>query len=456
MKLRSSYVCQQCSYETPSWYGKCPNCEAWNSLVETVKDVGRQSVNASARQQVGQAKLQRLSDVKHIEKNRLKTGYEEFDRVVGGGIVPGSVTLLAGDPGIGKSTLLLHVLGKIGGIYVSGEESPEQIKLRAKRLGIDGTNIQIVAETTVESIVGAFSENQIAASLSSDSGQARMTTTPRNDNALVIVDSIQTLSSSDLDGMPGSVGQIRHSAEVLVQHAKAKGLPMIIIGHVTKEGTIAGPKVLEHMVDTVLYLEGERFVSARILRTLKNRFGAVEEVGIFDMGEEGLKEIANPSALFLQDRVQNVPGSVVTIIMEGTRPMLVEIQALAVASQLAMPRRVANGIDYNRLQLLVAILQKRMSIPLGTFDVFVNVSGGLKIEEPAADLAVCLAILSSFTNKALDPKTAVVGEVGLLGEVRTVAAAERRVAEAKRLGFTTIISPKTAKNLKQAAGMVLV
>ena len=421
-------------------------------MVETVKE---QAVSGqrSAVSQRGTQKPQKLSEVRHIEKNRLKSGYGEFDRVVGGGIVPGSVTLLAGDPGIGKSTLLLHVLAKIGGLYVSGEESAEQIKLRAKRLGIGGENISILAETNVEGIVQAIdtlchSREGGNPENTKDGSPIRSGMTEGQD--LVVVDSIQTLSSGDLDGMAGSVGQIRHCTELLIATAKSQGTPVIIIGHVTKEGAIAGPKVLEHMVDTVLYLEGERFANARILRTLKNRFGAVEEVGIFEMGEGGLKEVANPSALFLQDRVKNVPGSVVTVIMEGTRPMLVEIQALVVPSQLAMPRRVANGIDYNRLQLLVAILQKRLSVPLGTFDVFVNVSGGMKIEEPAADLAVAMAMISSFKNKAVDPKAAVFGELGLLGEVRRVAAEERRTKEAKRLGFSTVISPATVRNLKQA------
>ena len=294
-----------------------------------------------------------------------------------------------------------------------------------------GENITILAETSAENIAGTLSSL-------SDLG------------TLVIIDSIQTLVSSDLDGMAGSVGQIRHCAEILVSAAKSKGVPVIIIGHVTKEGTIAGPKVLEHMVDTVLYLEGERFANARILRTLKNRFGAVEEVGIFEMVEKGLKEIDNPSALFLQDRVKNVAGSVVTVIMEGTRPMLVEIQALTVSSQLAMPRRVGNGVNYNRLQLLIAILQKRLNLPLGTFDVFVNVSGGIKIEEPAVDLAIVMAILSSFKNKPLDSKVAVFGEVGLLGEVRRIGSEERRVKEAKRLGFTTVMSPASVHSVRQA------
>ena len=454
MKLRSSFVCQQCGYESPSWMGKCPSCASWNSLIETVKESQIRNSKFEIRKGTT-AKPQKLSEVKHIEKNRLKSGYGEFDRVVGGGIVPGSVTLLAGDPGIGKSTLVLHVLARIGGLYVSGEESAEQVKLRAKRLGIDGENISVLAETNVEGII-----NVIPAEAGIQGQRLDPRVKPEDDNIkrpgmtmvpLVIIDSIQTLSSSDLDGMAGSVGQIRRSAELLIAAAKSHGIPILIVGHVTKEGAIAGPKVLEHMVDTVLYLEGERFANARILRTLKNRFGAVEEVGIFEMGDGGLLEITNPSALFLQDRVTNVPGSVVTVIMEGTRPMLVEIQALVVPSQLAIPRRVGSGIDYNRLQLLVAILQKRLNVPLGTFDIFVNVSGGIKIGEPSADLAVAMAILSSFKNKPVNAKTAVFGELGLLGEVRSIGAEDRRIKEAKRLGFTTVLSPKTVRNLKQAA-----
>jgi len=454
MKLRTSYVCQQCASEFASWFGKCPNCEAWNSLVETVKESASSRGTPLRQGSAGQAKPQKLSEVRHIEKNRLKSGFDEFDRVMGGGIVPGSVTLLAGDPGIGKSTLLLHVIAKCGGLYVSGEESAEQIKLRAKRLGVEGTNISVLSETNVEAIAASLSvipalEPESSRNESGSRVKPGMTQAP-----LVIIDSIQTLSSSDLDGMAGAVGQIRHCAEVLVGVAKSKGIPIIIIGHVTKEGNIAGPKVLEHMVDTVLYLEGERFANARILRTFKNRFGAVEEVGIFEMDEKGLKEITNPSALFLQDRVKNVPGSVVTVVMEGTRPMLVEIQALAVPSQLAMPRRVGNGVDYNRLQLIVAILSKRLSVPLGTFDIFVNVSGGMKIDEPAADLAVAIAILSSFKNIPFNPKAAVFGELGLLGEVRSIGSDERRTKEARRLGFTIVISPQSVHNLLQAAKML--
>jgi DNA repair protein RadA/Sms len=436
MKIRSSFVCQQCGYETPSWYGKCPGCGEWNSLVETAKEKEGQGSRGKG-QGISNSKPVKLSEVKHIEKNRLKSGFGEFDRVMGGGIVPGSVTLLAGDPGIGKSTILLHVIGKTGGLYVSGEESAEQVKLRAKRLGINGENILILSDVVAESIVTQV--NNISTQTS-----------------LVIIDSIQTLSSEELEGMAGSVGQIRHCAEILIAMAKSKAIPLIIIGHVTKEGTIAGPKVLEHMVDTVLYLEGERFANARILRTLKNRFGAIEEVGIFEMREEGLKEIDNPSAIFLADRVIGVAGSVVTVIMEGTRPILVEIQALVVPTQLAIPRRVASGFDYNRLQLLVAILQKRLNLPLGTFDIFINISGGIKISEPAADLAVAIAIISSFKNKPIPDKTVVFGELGLLSEVRRTNSEDHRISEAKRLGFIKMISPQSIHNLKQAVEMLQV
>jgi DNA repair protein RadA/Sms len=437
MKQRSSFICQQCGYESPQWYGKCPGCGEWNTMVETVREISNLKSPSLRQGFGGQAKPQKLSEVKHIEKNRLKSGFGEFDRVVGGGIVPGSVTLLAGDPGIGKSTLLLHILSRIGGLYVSGEESAEQVKLRAKRMGVGGENITILTDNIVENIIGSLEALKL-----------------RSLDSFVVIDSIQTMASDELSGMAGSVGQIRYSAEQFVRLAKTTGIPVIIIGHVTKEGEIAGPKILEHMVDTVLYLEGERYQDARILRTLKNRFGAIEEVGIFEMRENGLIEIANPSEIFLKDRVKNVPGSVITVIMEGSRPLLIEIQALVVPSQLAIPRRVGNGFDYNRLQLLTAVLSKRLGVPLATFDIFVNVSGGLKIAEPAADLAVCLAILSSFRNKPVDPKTAAFGEVGLLGEIRGVGYEERRIKEAKRLGFAIQLTRKTARSLRDIQKLI--
>lgn len=422
MKVHSLFVCQQCGSQTPQWYGRCPNCDAWGSLVETVEETKTQGKGGTCSRGTYQ-KPQKLGDIAHIETKRIKSGIEEFDRVVGGGLVPGSVTLLAGDPGIGKSTLLLTVIGAVGGMYVSGEESAEQIKLRSKRLGIDKESVSVLSENALEGITGALDEWGKEKKSASD---------------IVIIDSIQTLASEELTGMAGTVGQIRYCAEQLVSFAKRTGIPVVIVGHVTKEGEIAGPKVLEHMVDTVLYLEGQRYANARILRTLKNRYGAVEEVGIFEMDDRGLKEISNPSEIFLHDRVKNVPGSVVTVILEGSRPLLVEIQALVVSSQLAMPRRVANGIDYNRLQLLVAVLSRRLGIPLGSFDVFVNVSGGLKIMEPGADAAVALAILSAHANKPVPSDIAVFGEVGLLGEIRGVGYEERRKKEAKRLGFNCL------------------
>lgn len=422
MKTKTSFVCQQCGSQTPQWYGRCPNCDAWGSLVETVSETGGKGKDSTGAHGTYQ-KPQKLRDIAHIETKRVKSDIEEFDRVVGGGLVPGSVTLLAGDPGIGKSTLLLTVIGAIGGMYVSGEESAEQIKLRSKRLGIDKESVSVLSENALEGITGALNDWAKEKKSASD---------------IVIIDSIQTLASEELTGMAGTVGQIRYCAEQLVSFAKRTGIPVVIVGHVTKEGEIAGPKVLEHMVDTVLYLEGQRYANARILRTLKNRYGAVEEVGIFEMDDRGLKEISNPSEIFLHDRVKNVPGSVVTVILEGSRPLLVEIQALVVSSQLAMPRRVANGIDYNRLQLLVAVLSRRLGVPLGSFDVFVNVSGGLKIMEPGADAAVALAILSAHANKPIPSDVAVFGEVGLLGEIRGVGYEERRKKEAKRLGFNCL------------------
>ncbi|OGG04225.1 DNA repair protein RadA [Candidatus Gottesmanbacteria bacterium RBG_16_52_11] len=430
MKIKSVFVCQQCGYESPSWYGKCPQCGTWNSLVETVKESGK--APASARTAARQAKPVKLSEVRHIEKSRIKSGFVEFDRVMGGGIVPGSVTLLAGDPGIGKSTMLLHVIARTGGLYVSGEESAEQVKLRAKRLGISGDNISILAETLAEAIAEAIHQPGAG------------------DRGILVVDSVQTLNSEELEGMAGSVGQLRRSTEILVAVAKTTGIPVVIIGHVTKEGAIAGPKVLEHMVDTVLYLEGERYANARILRTLKNRYGAVDEVGLFEMGDGGLKEIENPSEIFLQDRVTDVPGSVVTVVLEGTRPLLIEIQALAVPSPLAVPRRVGSGVDYNRLQVICAIIQKRLGLPISSSDIYVNVSGGIRISEPAADLAIALSIISSYQNRPAPRKAAAFGEIGLLGEVRRTSQEKRRITEARRLGYATLIHSQSAPTLRSA------
>lgn len=391
------------------------------------------------------AQIVKLSQIKNKELVRIKTGIGELDRVLGGGIVPGSVILLAGEPGIGKSTLITQLALKLEGsdpssLYVCGEESPEQIKMRIDRLSIKDSPSLRKGESFLSSEVLFLPETDTDSAIA---GVASLTPKP----VLIIVDSIQTMYTADLTGMAGSVGQIRESAYRWQRLAKEQGLTVILVGHVTKEGAIAGPKVLEHLVDTVLYLEGDKNHQFRILRSQKNRFGSVDEVGVFLMTDKGLTEVTNPSDVFLEERQTNVAGSAVAVVMEGTRPMLVEIQALVIPSQLAIPRRVASGIDMRRLQLLVAVLSKRLKLPLGTYDVYVNVAGGLNLKEPAADLAVCLAIASSFRNKAVGPKTAVFGEVGLLGEVRRVGFASKRIQEAKKLGYSQIISPATSKNL---------
>lgn len=371
---------------------------------------------------------QRLSDVKTTKVERIKTGIGELDGVLGGGIVPGSVILLSGDPGIGKSTLTLQMLSSIGGLYVTGEESSEQVKLRAERLKVKMDKITVFSETNIESIIEAILGN--------------------SDIKFLIIDSIQTLWSEALSGTAGSVGQVRECTLKLLEVAKMQHLPILLIGHVTKEGTIAGPKVLEHIVDTVLYLEGERFQSLRLLRTTKNRFGPVDEVGVFSMEEKGMVEVANPSELFLgAGSVKREAGSVIIATLEGSRPLLVEVQALTVATQIPIPRRVGTGINSNRLQMLIAILQKHLRLPLGNFDVFVNVASGIRVMEPAADLGICLAIISSFKNKPLSAKTVAIGEVGLLGEIRNVIGQERRIKEAKKLGFNNIVSSKNYSSI---------
>jgi len=438
-KSVTHFICQNCGAEFPKWAGKCEQCGEWNTLVETV--VSARSTKHEARNSK-QAQIIKFQDIQNKEVERETTGIGELDRVLGGGLVPGSVVLLAGEPGIGKSTLLTQLAMKLGGktvgsvltvLYVCGEESPEQIKLRIMRL--KRTDL---SERSVLSL--SFLPTTDVDEVISQAGNP----------SLMIVDSIQTMATEDLTGMAGSVGQIRECAYRLLNLAKETGVPVFLVGHVTKEGAIAGPKVLEHLVDTVLYLEGDKHHEFRILRSQKNRFGPVDEVGVFTMSGSGLLEVNNPSDVFLEERQKNVAGSCVAIVMEGTRPVLVEIQALVVPSQLAMPRRVASGIDQRRLQLLVAVLSKRLRLPLATDDVYVNVAGGLNLKEPAADLAVCLAIVSSFKNKAVGAKTAVFGEVGLLGEIRKVSWSEKRIKEAKKLGYSQIISPGTAKDLSTA------
>jgi len=394
-------------------------------MVETAEEVKSQKSKVKSQ---GLVKPQKLSEIKLSKKPRVSSGIGELDRVLGGGIVPGSVVLLAGEPGIGKSTLLLELVAKTGGLYVSGEESLQQIKLRAERLGVKSDDILFLAETNVDVIVATIKQ------LSSK---------------IVVVDSIQTLYTEELSGMAGSVGQVRECANCLLKVAKSNGIPVFLIGHITKEGAIAGPKVLEHMVDTVLYIEGERYGSARMLRATKNRFGPTDEVGVFQMTDKGMEEVTNPSALFLAQKAGKTPGSVVVATLEGTRPLLVEIQALVVSTQLAVPRRISQGVDYSRLQMIVAVLTKMLRLPLGGFDIYVNVTGGLKIEEPAADLGIALAIYSSFKNIALPPKTVCFGELGLLGEIREINQSEKRKKEARRLGFVNIISPQNYSSINQ-------
>lgn len=423
MKSRSSFVCQQCGYKSPTFLGKCPECGAWNSLVETVEKESRGPswTKANRRERSSVVIPLELNTIKTTKVARISTGIGEVDQVLGGGLVPGSVVLLSGDPGIGKSTLTLQIVGKSGGLYVTGEESAEQVKLRAQRLGITSNKIFILPETNIEAIIEA---SETMSSIK-----------------IMIIDSIQTLWSEELSGTAGSVGQVRECTLKLLELAKSKHISIILVGHVTKEGTIAGPKVLEHIVDTVLYLEGERYQYLRLLRTTKNRFGPVDEVGVFSMEEKGMREVNNPSELFLGNDTK-AAGSVVIATLEGSRPLLVEVQALTVSTQMPIPRRVGNGINSNRLQMMVAILQKHLRLPLFQFDIFVNVASGIKVFEPAADLGICLAIVSSFKNQALAAKTVAIGEVGLLGEIRNVIGLERRIKEAKKLGFINIISPQ--------------
>lgn len=433
----TSFVCQECGYETPKFLGKCPECGLWNTLKEF--KVKTEKISSSKSYTNQNTKPLKLSEVIHDEKKRFSTYFSEMDSVLGGGIVPGSVTLLAGDPGVGKSTLLLQVainlsLKKQDVLYISGEESEQQIKLRAVRLtkSLNNNNLFLISLTNTDQIVSLIAE-----------------TKPN----IVIIDSIQTVESENLTGLSGSVGQVRYAAAEFIRAAKGLNIPVILVGHVTKEGMVAGPMVLSHMVDTVLFLEGEKNTGTRILRSLKNRFGPVDEVGIFAMQEKGMEEVTNPETLFLT-KGNNSPGSVLVANLEGTRALLVEVQALCVYSKLPMPRRVAAGVDYKRLELLLAVLQKHARIPVEQMDVFVNVAGGLKINDPSCDLGIALAIISSIKNVNLSRYVGI-AEVGLLGELRTPSFLEKRVKEAKKLGFSKIITPKDYKNISEVVRILI-
>jgi DNA repair protein RadA/Sms len=426
-KAQTRYVCQQCGSAQAKWMGRCPDCGEWNTLVETV--VEQKSVRARGLSLMAtpQSQPQLLSDVVANGFERISLAMDELDRVLGGGIVPGSLVLIGGDPGIGKSTLLLQASAALATaeapvLYVSGEESAQQIKLRAARLGLAGDGLYVLTETNVGAIISHIENLH-----------------PR----LVVIDSIQTVYLDDLASAAGSVSQVRESAAQLMQIAKGQGISVFLIGHVTKAGAIAGPRVLEHIVDTVLYLEGDRFHAYRLLRCVKNRFGASSEVGVFEMRDVGMAEVSNPSEVFLAERLLNAAGSAIAVTLEGTRPLLVEIQALSSTTSFGNPRRTANGIDFNRLLLLTAVLSKRVGVRLSDQDVFVNVVGGLRVGEPAADLAVACAIASSFRDVPVAGDLAIVGEVGLSGELRAVSQLETRLKEAAKLGFSRCLVPQS-------------
>ncbi|MEK7550446.1 MAG: DNA repair protein RadA [Patescibacteria group bacterium] len=433
MALHSKYVCQQCGYESSGYLGKCPNCNSWGSLVETVTESSKISKSPRRQGSAGQAKPIKLSEIKASQTKRITTKISELDRVLGGGLVLGQAVLIAGEPGIGKSTILLEVADKLGSVlYVCGEESASQIKVRADRLGIKKTSISLLEDTDTDNVI-----DQIE--------------TP----SAVIVDSIQTMTTGDLNGMAGSVGQVRESAFRLINACKSKNIPLFIVGHVTKDGTVAGPATLAHMVDTVLWFEGDKTQTVRILRAVKNRFGPTDEVGIFIMKDTGLESVNDAEKLFLEKNnssyagKKDVSGSVVTSVMQGTRPLLVEVQALVIPTKLVIPRRIAQGIDPRRLELLLAVLTRRCGLPLYEHDVFVNIAGGIKVTEPATDLAICLAVASAYYDKPIPGKLVAVGEVGLLGEIREVGSQDKRLKEAKRLGFSYLVSSREFKYLPQ-------
>lgn len=436
----TSFFCKECGYESPKWLGQCPGCRQWNTFVEELtakkEPAAKRGLGASygnGQGGAGEGGLTKirpsyLSEISLDEQDRMRTGYEELDRVLGGGVVRGSLVLVGGDPGIGKSTLLLQVCRNLAAsgqkvLYISGEESLKQIKLRANRIGTVTGELKFLCETNLDTIEGAISGEK---------------------PDVVIIDSIQTMFREEVTSAPGSVGQVRESTNLLLQIAKGVGIAIFIVGHVTKEGVVAGPRVLEHMVDTVLYFEGDRSASYRIIRGVKNRFGSTNEIGVFEMRESGLEEVKNPSEYMLSGRPEDASGAVVACSLEGTRPVLLEVQALITPTLFGMPRRTAAGTDYNRVNVLMAVLEKRCHYELSRYDAYVNIAGGLRMNEPALDLAIVMAVISSLKDKPVNPRTIIFGEVGLAGEVRAVPMAEQRVNEAKKLGFETCILPKTS------------
>ena len=429
------FFCQECGYESSKWVGQCPACKAWNTMVEEIVD----KKSSVTHRQITEVQVAKLNDVQSSSEKRMDTYIEELNRVLGGGIVPGSLVLVGGDPGIGKSTLLLQTCKslsdqKIAVLYISGEESLQQIKMRADRIGIFSDEMTLLCETNLDLIQGVIEERK-----------------PQ----VVVIDSIQTMFRENVNSAPGSVSQVREATSVLMRLAKEQGIAIFVVGHVTKEGTVAGPRVLEHMVDTVLYFEGDRYASYRILRAVKNRFGSTNEIGVFEMCQSGLREVPNPSEYMLDGKPKNASGSIVVCTMEGTRPLLVEIQALVCHSAFGMPRRTAAGVDYNRVNLLMAVLEKNVGVRLADQDAYINIAGGMKVSEPATDLGLVLAIISSFRNRPIAEDMICFGEVGLSGEVRSVNMVEQRIAEAHKLGFKQCILPKVCmKNIQKPDGTV--
>lgn len=425
--IKKKFVCQNCGYESIQWLGKCPSCASWNSFAE---EFDKKTKSRKSELNVSSVKLTKLNEKVELKNLRFKTNISEFDRVLGGGLIQGGVILIAGDPGIGKSTLVLQAVSNLKEkiIYVTGEESIEQISLRSSRLKIKNDALFVLAENNLSLIIEIIE---------------------RENPSVVVIDSIQTMYLEDLDGSPGTIGQIRECTSALMEIAKKKNISVIIIGHITKDGSIAGPKALEHIVDTVIQFSGEKNYSFRILRAIKNRFGSTNEIGIFEMHEDGLVEVANPSQVFLSEREYGASGSVVTSIIEGSRPILVEVQALVTHSSYGMAQRVATGFDLRRLSILLAVIEKRLGFKVSQHNVFLNIAGGVEIDEPAADLAVCCAIISSIRDIPADSLTCLVGEVGLGGEIRSVSNLEKRIQEAQKLGFKKIIVPSQKLNLNQ-------
>ena len=430
-KSKSIYICSECGFESAKWYGKCPGCGEWNTMNEEFKEAVKHTASVLRPGESGRLKAAPIliNEINTDDEQRYHTGLKELDRVLGGGIVKGSLVLLGGDPGIGKSTILLQVCQELGKtlkiLYVSGEESKRQLKLRATRLGVNSDHLYILTETDVEYIIEAIRSEK---------------------PDLVIIDSIQTMSLGDLSSSPGSITQVRECTNAFMRTAKSLDIPILVVGHVNKDGAIAGPKVLEHIVDAVLYFEGDRHASYRILRAVKNRFGSTNEIGVFEMCNTGLEEVKNPSEYMLNGRPEDASGSVVACSMEGTRPILVEIQALVCQSNFGIPRRTAVGTDFNRVNLLMAVLEKKVGLRLAASDAYVNIAGGMKMTEPAIDLGICLAIVSSAKDIVIPDNVMVFGEVGLSGEIRAVSMAGQRVQEAKKLGFGTVVLPEVCKS----------